>query len=169
MVLIELSGGPCNIKNGNLNKMYEDHREFDATGAKARKVKRVLDFLFRAFPEKTPELERYSAVSLYALVSYLLETFSIQGRESEISQWFIDFETTDEGRPTFPKTKRWWTRFSSPIEKRLHTARTPLTLCNGDTSSCSIGSSNPSRTFCPRTPSERSRENNAWRSIEGTV
>jgi hypothetical protein len=98
MVLIELSGGPCNIKNGNLNKMYEDHREFDPTGAKAKKVKRVLDYLSRAFPGKTPELERYSAVSLYALVSYLLETFSIQGREAEISKWFIDFETHRRGQ-----------------------------------------------------------------------
>ena len=98
MILIELSGGPCNIKNGNLNKMYEDHREFDAGGPKAKKVKRVLDYLFRAFLEKTPELERYSAVSLYALVSYLLETFSIQGREAELAKWFIDFETHRRGQ-----------------------------------------------------------------------
>ena len=93
MILIELSGGPCNIKNGNLNKMYEDHKSFDSSGIKAKKVKRVLDYLGRAFPEKTPELERYSVVSLYAVVSYLLELFVVSDRENQLANWFIDFET----------------------------------------------------------------------------
>lgn len=93
VILIELSGGPCNIKNGNLNKMYEDHKSFDSSGVKAKKVKRVLDYLGRAFPEKTPELERYSVVSLYAVVSYLLELFVVNDREIELANWFIDFET----------------------------------------------------------------------------
>ena len=56
MVLVEIAGGPTNVKNADLNKMYRDHKDFDPKGDKARKVKRVLDFLVAAFPERTPEL-----------------------------------------------------------------------------------------------------------------
>ncbi len=93
MMLIELKGGPCNVKNANLNSMYEEEVGFDPNGVKAKKIKRVLDYLLKAFPTKTPELERYSVVSLYAIVSYLLESYVVQNRYTEIAQWFIDFET----------------------------------------------------------------------------
>lgn len=45
MIAIELEGGPCNIKNNNLNKMYEAQRNFDPRSDKAQKVRRTLDFL----------------------------------------------------------------------------------------------------------------------------
>ncbi|MDE3091986.1 MAG: HNH endonuclease, partial [Chloroflexota bacterium] len=66
------------------------------------KVRRVLDFLSRAFPEKTPELKKTSVVSLYLLVSTLMDTHVIATLETSFGEWFIDFETTrseDEGRP----------------------------------------------------------------------
>jgi hypothetical protein len=44
------------------------------------------------FPQKTPELERYSVVSLYLLVSHLLERYVIDGRQPELAKWFITFE-----------------------------------------------------------------------------
>ena len=92
MTLIELEGGPCNVRNSNLNKMYGDHKSFDASGLKAKKIKRVLDYLLHAFPEKTPELERYNAISLYTLVSSLLERYVVQSRHEAIATWFIGFE-----------------------------------------------------------------------------
>lgn len=64
MVAIELSGGPCNVKNQHLNKMYVDNREFEANSEKAQKVKRTLEYLRRAFPDKTPELQRYNVIPL---------------------------------------------------------------------------------------------------------
>jgi len=73
MTAIELNGGPCHVRNSNLNTMYEAHSDFDKAGQKARKIRRVLDFLAKAFPEKTPELERFSVISLYALTSQCLE------------------------------------------------------------------------------------------------
>jgi hypothetical protein len=94
MILIELLGEPCNIKNGNLNKMYDDYKVFDSSGSKSKKVKRVLDYLARAFPSKTPELERYSVISLYLIISYLQELFVVSDREEQIADWFINFETS---------------------------------------------------------------------------
>jgi integrase len=45
--------------------MYRDITEFNSKDDKARKVTRVMDFLVTAFPNKTPELERFSLLSPY--------------------------------------------------------------------------------------------------------
>lgn len=92
ITLIELNGEPSNIKDHDLNKMYKDNMNFDSSSPKARKIKKVLDFLYNMFPEKTPELERYSFISLYILISYLLEGFDITNRGQAIATWFIRFE-----------------------------------------------------------------------------
>lgn len=92
MILMEIKGGPTNVKNADLNAMYRDFMDFDRQSAKAKKVRKVLDFLHRCFPEKTPEIKRFSVLSLYALVSYLLEKYVVAGREIEIGEWFIAFE-----------------------------------------------------------------------------
>jgi len=93
MIAIELNGGPCHVRNTNLSKMYESERDFDSNSAKAKKLLRVLEFLTKAFPAKTPELERYSVVSLYALVSHCLEGYVMQHRHRDLHDWFISFET----------------------------------------------------------------------------
>jgi len=92
MTAIELNGGPCHVRNANLNAMYEAQLDFDAASPKARKVRRVLEFMAQAFTEKTPELERYSVLSLYALVSHCLEKYAMQGRQDALRNWFIQFE-----------------------------------------------------------------------------
>ncbi|MDZ7823559.1 MAG: hypothetical protein U5K75_05615 [Ahrensia sp.] len=63
--MIELKGGPANVKDSDLNKMYSDNTSIDPKGTIAKKVKRTFDFLLQAFPEKTPELERYNVINLY--------------------------------------------------------------------------------------------------------
>ena len=90
--LLELNGQPCNIKNADLNRMYSENQNFDADGVKAKRVRRVFDYLAKAFPEKTPELERFSVISLYVLVSTLLDRFVIEDRYKNLGDWFIAFE-----------------------------------------------------------------------------
>lgn len=92
MTLMELNGGPCNVKNANLNAMYAEHAGFDTNSKKARKVKRVLDYLARAFPEKAPELERFSVLSLFGLVSHCLERYAFGDSAQALCEWFIRFE-----------------------------------------------------------------------------
>jgi hypothetical protein len=102
MILSELNGGICNLKNTDLQKMYKTYQTFDSDSAKAKKVRRVLDFLVTAFPQKTPELKKFNAISMYLLASQLIETFVVRGRETQIGQWFIEFETwrqEDEQKP----------------------------------------------------------------------
>jgi hypothetical protein len=91
-VKLELEGGPANIKDADLNRMYDAHRSFDINGTKARKVTKVYDYLLRAFPEKTPELERYSVITLYCLASSLIERYAWAETEPRIRDWFIGFE-----------------------------------------------------------------------------
>lgn len=101
MTAIELNGGPCHVRNSSLNAMYEAQLDFDTTSSKARKIRRVLEFLARAFTEKTPELERYSVLSLYTLVSHSLEKYAMQGREDALRNWFIRFEANRASQEGF--------------------------------------------------------------------
>jgi hypothetical protein len=93
MTLFTLTGDICNLKDRDLNRMYETNKDFDKKSQEAKKVIRVLDFLCQMFPDKTPELKkRFNVVSLYILVSKLLDRYVVIGREKEISDWFVDFE-----------------------------------------------------------------------------
>ena len=92
MVRLELGGGECNIKKPDLDKMYRDEQEFDENSATARETKRTLADMLKAFPEKTPEIEKHNAISLFLLFRHLRKNFAIGGRESEIGKWFVAFE-----------------------------------------------------------------------------
>jgi len=91
--LIELSEGPTNIRDDDLNRMYEAHARFDVKGATANKIRRTYDFLLRAFPEKTPELERHSVITLYCLASALIDRYVADDLPQALHRWFIGFET----------------------------------------------------------------------------
>lgn len=102
MVLMELNGAPCNVKNADLNKMYKQQKDFDENGAKAKKCRKVLDYLYCAFPNKTPELERFNLLSLYGLTSHLLESYVIKDRAAELAKWFLEFETYRRSQEHLP-------------------------------------------------------------------
>lgn len=106
IVCLELAGGPANIKDADLNRMYEENRAFDPTGAQAKKVRRALDFLLRCFPEKTPELERYSVITLYCLASLLIDGYALGGVEEKLFTWFIEFERERARQEDLPEEER---------------------------------------------------------------
>jgi hypothetical protein len=103
MVLLELNGGPCNVKNADLNRMYENNRDFDVNCATAKKCRKVLDFLYSSFPTKTPELERFNVISLYTVASRLLESYVIKTRTVDFAKWFIAFETFRRAQDELPE------------------------------------------------------------------
>jgi len=108
-ILIELEGGPTNVKDSDLNKMYEGNRDFDPNGRTARKIMKTYDFLSTAFPERTPELERYNVINLYCIASTLIESYVHAGLAEPLADWFIKFE--QERRLNEEKTdeERDWT------------------------------------------------------------
>lgn len=93
IICLELAGGPASVRDGDLNRMYADNAKFDVSGKTAKKVRRVLEYLARAFPEKTPELERYNVVTLYLLASSLIQSYVHADTEKLMADWFINFET----------------------------------------------------------------------------
>ena len=92
LVCLELAGGPANVKNRDLNKMYKDHATFDGSYSEAKAVHRVLDILAEVFAEKTPELTRYNVIALYCVVAELLASYVRTEFSVLIHDWFIDFE-----------------------------------------------------------------------------
>lgn len=106
MMAVELNGGPCNVKNANLNAMYKEQQDFDVSSPKARKIKKVLDYLLEVFPEKTPELERYSVISLYCMVSHCLEKYVMQNRHKDLHEWFLAFESKRAAEEGLPEDQR---------------------------------------------------------------
>lgn len=100
MICLEMAGGPTGVRDTDLNRMYQQNTGFDRNGKLAKKVRRVLDYLTRAFPEKTPELERYNAISLYCLASTLIEGYVHHETEAMLAKWFIGFETSRRDNET---------------------------------------------------------------------
>ena len=79
MVCLELAGGPANVKNSDLNRMYEANQEFVVNGTTAKTVRRTLGLMAEVFPEKTPELERYNAIALYCVIAELQRVYATRG------------------------------------------------------------------------------------------
>lgn len=92
MTLVELNGGPCQVGYKQLQDMYKKNRTFKTDGPKAKRIRYVLNFLVKAFPQKTPELIKVNTLSLYILASELLGKYAISGRYKEFGQWLLDFE-----------------------------------------------------------------------------
>lgn len=106
MVRLEIAGEPVSVRDSDLNKMYDNYRTFDINGKAAKKSRRVLDYLLRAFPEKTPELERYNAIVLYCLASKLIGSYAHGGTEHWLAKWFIQFETERRKNETIDEEDR---------------------------------------------------------------
>ncbi|HQS14886.1 DUF262 domain-containing protein [Reyranella sp.] len=104
--LIELCGGPTDIRDDDVNLMYERHRRFDVKGAKATKVRRTYDFLSKAFPAKTPELTRHSTITLYGLASLLIDRYVVDDLTEALQQWFIAFEAGRRADEALPEDRR---------------------------------------------------------------
>jgi len=94
IVCLEINGGPTNVKNADLNRMYESYKDFDSKAPISKSVWKALDVLSSIFPEKTPELERYNVIALYCVISELLRQYVIDEVKSQLHDWFIEFEAT---------------------------------------------------------------------------
>ena len=73
-------------------KRYEKSKDFNTLSTDAKTIYRILDYLNKMFPVKSPELKRYSTISLFILIMDLMPNYDIREREADIAKWFIDFE-----------------------------------------------------------------------------
>ncbi|WP_169717345.1 HNH endonuclease family protein [Brucella thiophenivorans] len=103
---LEITGQPTGVRDSDLNRMYDRNKNFDSSSATAKKIRRVLEYLLKAFPEKTPELERYNVITLYCLSSVLIEKYVHYDTEQALAKWFIQFETNRRTQDSLPEEER---------------------------------------------------------------
>lgn len=111
-ICLELAGGPTNIKDADLNKMYSNYKAFSSKSPEAKSVERVLNALNAVFAQKTPELERYNTISLYCVVAELMKQYVIEDIKPHLHDWFIDFEKerrAQEAKPEDQADPEWMT------------------------------------------------------------
>jgi len=92
ILALELNG-ISDVKFKILEDLYTKNKDFDVESEKAKWMKKVLNFLSRAFESKTPELHaRATVVSLYYLVSELMKEYSLKDKEQIVREFIIDFQ-----------------------------------------------------------------------------
>jgi hypothetical protein len=94
LVCLEIAGGPVNIKDADLNRMYRANENFSSASVEGRSVTRRLNFLSEIFAERTPELERYNVIALYCVFAELQRSYAFASLNIDFKSWFLDFEDT---------------------------------------------------------------------------
>lgn len=92
-IVLELTGNITDVKSAQLDRLYRSYTDFNPDGVVANRIKRILNYLAKAFKEPTPEFRgRAQFVSLYWLVSQTLDIYTMTGQEGQLRNFFIDFE-----------------------------------------------------------------------------
>ena len=118
IVAIELAGGPTDVKAADLKRIYETNQNFNEAGPEAKKIKKVLNFLDKAFPEVCPDLKiKWGFVDLYLLVSRCLDVYDISARQTDFNKFYISFEYS---RNAAADPSELITSGSSPSHKDLY-------------------------------------------------
>lgn len=92
-ILLELTGSITDVSNDQLNRMYSSYKDFNKESSEAKRITRIMNYLARTFKESTPEFRsRAQFVSLYWLVSQCIDSYTMSGHETQLRQFFTDFE-----------------------------------------------------------------------------
>lgn len=109
MLLIELHGGPTSVRHTQLKALYEKSKGFRKASPQTKQLKKVMNFLHKAFPEISPELTKVNVLSLYTVASGSLTKYSLSKRAREFGEWFVEFEKRrrlDEKKPEDGRSER---------------------------------------------------------------
>ena len=92
LILLEINGEACDVRNSNLNNMYKEHKDFDENGIVAKKIKKTISYLDKVFENHTPELQPYYVQTMFMMISVLLEKHVIENLEAKIFDFFLKFD-----------------------------------------------------------------------------
>ena len=85
--------GIKDVKFKILEDMHIKNKDLDVNAKAPIQIKKVINFLSRAFDGKTPELHtRAGIVSLYLLVSTMMKEYSLKDKENLIKDFVIYFQ-----------------------------------------------------------------------------
>lgn len=98
IVCLELANGATDIKAKNLTEMYQNNAVFNKDGKIAESVKKILNFIFDAFDEVTPELNvQWGFIDFYLLISLLIKEYVLKNKNQGFAAFYIDFEQERRG------------------------------------------------------------------------
>jgi len=93
VVALELAGGPTELKAADLKRMYETNANFDPESQKGKKIRKVLNYMNKVFPDSCEELKiKWGFVDLYWLISTCLDQYDISARNLDFYNFYIGFE-----------------------------------------------------------------------------
>ena len=92
-IKLELEGKATNTQGKYLDLMYKEEKDFDDNGTVAKKFKKVLDYMGEIFSgdNKVPELKRFNLISLYLMLSQMIDKFVIKDKKDLFKKFLIDF------------------------------------------------------------------------------
>lgn len=83
--------GITDISPRYIREFYKQNENKDEDWSVAQKVRRVLNFLDQAFPEKTPELNKESwIINCYLLASYLVENYDMSEETDTFREFYVE-------------------------------------------------------------------------------
>lgn len=75
-----------------LYEFFEKNRNLKPTSSLSSNIKKVLNFLNRAFPDETPELNNDTwVINCYLLASYLIRNYVMDGKEKAFHDYYTSF------------------------------------------------------------------------------
>lgn len=96
MLNLEIKGKIFSCTSRQLDKLYEHHKTTTVNNTVIAKAKKVITLLGKIFPDKNPNINRSYALSLYWIISKILEVYTIP--DSELSNIKDNFVTMDTER-----------------------------------------------------------------------
>lgn len=96
MINLEIRERVISCTSRQLDKLYENYKKVPIENAIISKVNKVLGILGKIFPEKNPHLNRSYALSLYWVISRIIETYNIS--EIDYPKIRENFEAMDDSR-----------------------------------------------------------------------
>ena len=160
MTAIELNGGPCHVRNSNLNAMYEAQLDFDAATVPRRARFAVCwNFWRRRSPRRRRNWSVTACCRSTPSSPIASKNTPCKAGRTRCAHGSSSLKPLARLKRDCPLTSA--TRNCSLTRSARATALTPKTPSNGATISCSASSSKPCLTSSRRTTSACSRTNNA--------
>lgn len=93
LAAITLANGTTNCKGSALKKLYRDYKKFPQGKKIEKDIKKILNQMDNIFEKKEQFMKRFYVVTIYRLLYFLNEHYSLSGvKNSEIYKFFITFE-----------------------------------------------------------------------------
>lgn len=84
--------GLSDISPSYLYDFFEKNKKLSSGSNPAKKVRKVLNFLDKAFPDKTPELNNDAwIINCYLLTSHLMEKYVLDDSENDFYSFYVGF------------------------------------------------------------------------------